>query len=259
MHTCNICNNHYKSELAYQTHFKRNKKCILLRDDIDNFTLTCLYCNELKSTKHVLEMHILKCPTRMKILEEQNAKLVEENAKNAKLIAKLEKENIKLFEENKFLKERPDIYPITNETLNECFKNMINVFKKGQYRGQTITEIKNIHDEHLLEYLLKPLKILACDISRNKYKILHNNQIIVDWNLYTTKKIIKQFIRNNTDIHTELDEILKLKSNQPLRKVFIYHKQKVSYEDFCDYIASEFYSGEYVDEFFQSDRFKIAI
>ncbi len=259
MQTCNICNNHYQSLSAYKTHLERNIKCILMRNDIDKSTLNCQYCHELKSSKRFLEIHLSKCPKRIEILEEQNIK-------NLKLIQELQDENAKLLEANKLLKPDRDLYPITTESLypitteslDKCITNMLQVFKHGKYHGYAIKNIKHIHDEYLLKYLSDPLKFLVCDISRNKYKIMRDNQIIVDWNLCTTKKIIKQFLRNHLDdISDELDEILKSPSNQPaMKRTYLYNKEYVSYENFCDYIASKFYSGEYTDEFFQSEQFQ---
>ena len=54
--------------------------------------------------------------------------------------------------------------------------------------------------KYLLNYLLYPVKIIVCDISRNKYKIIYNDKLIVDQDLYITKRIIKQFLRYNTTI-----------------------------------------------------------
>ncbi len=240
MQTCNICNNHYQSELAYKTHLKTNKKCILLRNG--NSTLNCRYCNELKSTQHFLDIHTFKCPKRIEMLETENARLLEENK-----LLKQSKSKTKL---NTLYTQ---LYPITTESLAECFKKILNDFK--YVTSMFIYNLKRIQNKHLLEYLVNPLKIIVCDLSRNKYEIRYNDRITIDMNLNITKKIIKQFLQNtNNNIHTELYTILQ--SKRPTRNNFKYEEQQVSYKDLSDFIASDFSHGEYIDEFFQSVPFK---
>ena len=189
MHTCEFCNNEYKTISSLNNHKKTAKKCLILRNAINTAEFyECKECEFKTTLKDSINSHkckkkdkniICKLELELKCLKENHSKLQHENKENTEKLNIIEKENKIYLEKIEKLKNKnillkteltqkldkqiekheTQLFTLASKPTSVKIQNLTNILGNLEFKENTIKE--TVDNNYNIVYLNEGIKGLA--------------------------------------------------------------------------------------------------